>query len=182
MRPVVQSAMRDSAATERKERKAAAAASSSHAHPSTSSRTKVFNKSQQKLSSPPPSSSSNGRNKSKASVKDAPSIIAHNDNDNDDDHRPKEFAIISSAVPRRLNDIAMAPPELNKLPRGVKSKRQSSDSGGKAKAGARAGVGLLSMAQRVMMKTERESAIKRYREMKERKAKEGDRTPLLTTE
>ncbi len=41
-------------------------------------------------------------------------------------------------------------------------------------------MGLLSMAQRVMMKTERESAIKRYREMKERKAKEGDQTPLLT--
>jgi len=179
MRPVVQSAMRASAATERKERKETATpSSSSHAHSSTSYKTKVFNKSQQKLSSPPPSSS-NGRNKSKASVKGAPSMMARRDNDNDDDHRPKEFAIISSAVPRRLNDIAMAPPELKKLPRGVKSKSQSSDSGGKAKTGARAGEGLLSMAQRVMMKTERESAIKRYREMKERKAKEGDRTPLL---
>jgi hypothetical protein len=35
------------------------------------------------------------------------------------------------------------------------------------------------MAQRIMMEAERESAIKRHREMKERKTKEADRT-LLT--
>ena len=34
------------------------------------------------------------------------------------------------------------------------------------------------MAQRVMMEAEWESAIKRYREMKERKTKEADRTRL----
>jgi hypothetical protein len=32
------------------------------------------------------------------------------------------------------------------------------------------------MAQRAMMEVEREKAIRRYREMKERKAKEADRT------
>jgi hypothetical protein len=34
------------------------------------------------------------------------------------------------------------------------------------------------MAQRAMMEVERENAIRRYREMKERKAKEGDWTLL----
>jgi hypothetical protein len=114
-------------------------------------------------------------------VKDAPSTTARRDNDddvdndNDNGHRPKEFAAMSSAAPRHLNDIAMAPPRLKKFPRGVKTKHNSPASGGgKAKAGA--GAGVLSMARRVMMEAERESAIKRYREMKERKTKEADRT------
>ncbi|KAI0274423.1 hypothetical protein BGY98DRAFT_994053, partial [Russula aff. rugulosa BPL654] len=46
-------------------------------------------------------------------------------------------------------------------------------------SGCSAGAGVLSMSQRVMMEAERESAIKRYREMKERKTREADRT-LLT--
>ena len=37
-----------------------------------------------------------------------------NDDDDDDDHWHKEFAIMSSAAPYRLNNIAMAPPELKK--------------------------------------------------------------------
>jgi len=162
MRPLVQSAMLASATTERKERKrkAAAASSSSASHTSTATTTTI----------------------KKASVKDTPSTTARrdndddNDDDDDDDHRPKEFAVMSSAAPRRLNDIAMAPPELNKFPRGVKTTKYNSPAAG---AGAGAGAGVLSMAQRVMMEAERESAIKRYREMKERKTKEVDRT-LLT--
>jgi len=150
MRPLVQSAIRASAATERKGRKAAAS----------STTTKVSNKSQQPPS-PSLSSSYNARKGSKAPVKDAPSSSTARH----DDDRPKEFAIISSAAPRRLNDIAIAPPELKKLPRGA-AKRHS------PKAGA--GVTVLSMAQRVMMEAERENAIRRYREMKERKAKEGE--------
>jgi hypothetical protein len=122
-------------------------------------------------------------------VKDAPSTTARRDNDddvdndNDNGHRPKEFAAMSSAAPRRLNDIAMAPPRLKKFPRGVKTKHNSPASGGekaKAGAGAGAGAGVLSMARRVMVEAERESAIKRYREMKERKTKEADRTLLST--
>jgi hypothetical protein len=117
-------------------------------------------------------------------VKDAPSTTARrdNDDDNDDGHRPKEFAVMSSATPRHLNDIAMAPPQLKKFPRGIKTKDNSLAGGcEKVKAGAGAGAGVLSMAQHVMMEAERESAIKRYREMKERKTKlkEADRT-LLT--
>jgi hypothetical protein len=84
----------------------------------------------------------------------------------------------SCPAPRRLNDIAMTPPELKKFLRGVKTKYNSPAAGGGEKA--KAGAGVLSMAQRVMMEAERrESAIKRYLEMKERKPKEADRT-LLT--
>jgi hypothetical protein len=88
---------------------------------------------------------------------------------------------MSSTAPQRLNDIAMAPPEPKKFPHGVKTKHNSPVAGGdeKAKAGAGAGAGVLSMAQRIMMEVERESAIKQYRELKERKIKEADRT-LLT--
>ena len=151
MRPLVQSAIRASAAIERKERK-------------TTTTTTTSSKAKSKFKSQPPTSTS------KAPVKkDAPSTTttttAH-------DERPKEFATTSSAAPRRLNDIATAPPELKRLPRGATTRTQrggrGSDGGGKAKAG------VLSMAQRVMMEAERENAIRRYREMKERKVKEGE--------
>lgn len=163
MRPLVQSAMRASAATVRKERKATASSSNA-------SLTKVSGKPEQQRQSSP-SLSSNAHKKSKGSVKDASSYsTAQHDNDDGDDDRPKEFATTSSAAPRRLNDIAMAPPELKKLPRGA-TKHPSRGDGKAAKAGA---AGVLSMAQRVMMEAERENAIKRYRDMKERKAKEGE--------
>jgi hypothetical protein len=95
--------------------------------------------------------------------------------DDDDDDRPKEFATTSSAAPRRLNDIATAPPELKRLPRGA-AKHPAGGNAKTTKRGAGAGAGVLSMAQRAMMEVERENAIRRYREMKERKAKEADRT------
>ena len=157
MRPLVQSAIRASAATERKERK-------------TTTTTTTSSKAKSKFKSQPPTSTS------KAPVKkDALSLTttttAH-------DGRPKEFATTSSAAPRRLNDIATAPPELKRLPRGATTRKQrgggggDGDGGGKAKAGK---AGVLSMAQRVMMEAERENVIRRYREMKERKVEEGER-------
>jgi len=75
--------------------------------------------------------------------------------------RPKEFAAASSAAPKRLNDIAQAPPEFKKLPRGAGSA-----------LGKREGV--LSMAQKVMMEQEREKAIIRYRELKAKRKQVGD--------
>lgn len=156
MRPLVQSAMRASAVTERKERKAsshtstAATAKNISQQPLSSSDTRKNSKASSEKGAPPPTSTTARRD---------------NDEDDDDDHRPKEFAVVSSAAPRRLNDIAMAPPELKKLPRGVKTEKHNS----------LGGASVLSMAQRVMMEAERESAIERYREMKERKTKETDR-------
>ncbi|KAI0003355.1 hypothetical protein BJV74DRAFT_944028 [Russula compacta] len=150
MRPLVRSAMLASAATERKERKKAVATTTSATTTTTTH-----------------------GNKLKAHAEDPPSTkTVHSRNDNeDDDNRPKEFATISSAAPRRLNDIAMAPPELKKLPRGA----AKHSPGGKTTP---AGAGVLSMAQRAMMEVERENAIRRYREMRERKAKESDRILL----
>lgn len=80
----------------------------------------------------------------------------------DDIDRPgkTEFAKTSSATPKRLNDIAMEPPSLKKLPRGA----QKATAGGGKSNGA-----VLSMAQKHMMEVERENAIRRYRAMKEAK-------------
>ena len=77
--------------------------------------------------------------------------------------RPKEFQLASSSVPRRLNDIAQAPPELKKLPRGA-----SSGITGRAD-------GVLSMSQKLMMDQERIKAIARYRELKADRKQAGDR-------
>ena len=73
----------------------------------------------------------------------------------------KEFATLNSAAPRRLNDVAQAPPELKKLPRGAGSAIGKRD-------------GVLSMAQKVMIEQEREKAILRYRELKASRRQTGD--------
>ncbi|KAI9456282.1 hypothetical protein BJY52DRAFT_1277242 [Lactarius psammicola] len=148
MRPLVQSAMRASAATERKEKRAAATAT-------------AVNETLRE------SKACSSIDKSEAEGTTATGSDKHRD-------RPKEFATISSARPRHLNDIATAPPELKRLPRGA------SNLGAKYSAPSRtkAAGGVLSMAQRAMMETERENAIRRYREMKERKVKEeSEQTP-----
>ncbi|KAJ3729501.1 hypothetical protein C8R42DRAFT_569466 [Lentinula raphanica] len=81
--------------------------------------------------------------------------------------RPVDFLKLSTSAPRRLNDIAQAPPELKRLPRGVSSSKQTA-----AKAQNRDDV--LSMAQKEMMKQERDKAIARYREMKALRKKDHD--------
>ena len=77
--------------------------------------------------------------------------------------RPKEFQLASSSVPRRLNDIAKAPPELKKFSRGA-----SSGITGRAD-------GVLSMSQKLMMDQERIKAIARYRELKADRKQAEDR-------
>lgn len=77
--------------------------------------------------------------------------------------RPKEFQLTSSSVPRRLNDIAKAPPEFKKIPRGTSFAIT-------AKAD-----GVLSMSQKLMMDQERTRAIARYRELKADRKQAGDR-------
>ncbi|KAJ3747435.1 hypothetical protein DFH05DRAFT_1479883 [Lentinula detonsa] len=74
--------------------------------------------------------------------------------------RPTEFQTLSTSTPRRLNDIAQSPPEFNHLPRGVESSSKVS----KTKVEQRDGV--ISLAQKEMMKQEREKAIARYRELR----------------
>lgn len=72
----------------------------------------------------------------------------------------KEFHVISTSAPRRLNDIAQEPPIIKKLPRGA-SKNDAAPSG------------VLSTAQKAMMEEERDKAIRHYRELKARKLREG---------
>ena len=141
MRPLVRSAMRASAATERAERKAIAAdAASAKSHRPTSTTTR--------------------KTKSRSRHENVDAIPIQAINKQSD--RPKEFAITSSAGPRRLNDVAMAPPELKRLsqPRGV------ARSGEKPRVMESKAGGVPSMAQRAMLEAEWENAIRRYREMK----------------
>ena len=79
----------------------------------------------------------------------------------------KDFASASTSAPKRLNDIAQAPPEFKNLPRGsVKAK-----AAGSTLSNSKSDV--VSMAQKVMMEQEREKAIKRYRELKAARLAEG---------
>lgn len=78
--------------------------------------------------------------------------------------RPKEFQVSSSSIPRRLNDIAKAPPEFKKVSRGA----SSTTIAGRAD-------GVLSMSQKLMMDQERTLAIARYRELKADRQQAGDR-------
>ncbi|TBU24420.1 hypothetical protein BD311DRAFT_561405 [Dichomitus squalens] len=82
---------------------------------------------------------------------------------------PKEFQKVDTSAPRRLNDVAQAPPELKKLPR--KAKKLAAMGGGTKASGATSlKDGVLSMAQKAMMEEERERAIRLYREMKKGKS------------
>lgn len=155
MRPLVRSAMRASAATERKERKeivTATAAGAKTQQPSSTTKTKG-----------PNVDSKHDDAEESASIQ---TVDKHRD-------RPKEFATTSSAAPRRLNDVAMAPPELKRLK--LQRPKAAVNSGGKQQQQQQHAVqtkvaGVLSMAQRAMMEVERENAIRRYRVMKERKS------------
>ena len=80
--------------------------------------------------------------------------------------RPKEFQVASSSIPRRLNDIAKAPPEFKKFPRGASSSTVVTT--GRAE-------GVLSMSQKLMMDQERTIVIARYRELKAERQRAGDR-------
>lgn len=74
---------------------------------------------------------------------------------------PKEFVVVNSSAPKRLNDIAQAPPEFSQLPRGATAFSSKKD-------------GVLSMAQKLLMEKERENAIARYRELKLTRKHRGD--------
>lgn len=75
-------------------------------------------------------------------------------------NRPKEFQKLASSAPRRLNDVAQAPPEFKKPPvRGLGSVPSKKD-------------GVVSMAQKAMMAEEREKAISRYRQLKASRGRE----------
>lgn len=90
---------------------------------------------------------------------DPPPIAAADEENTGRRHVTKEFQVVSTSTPRRLNDIAQEPPIIKKLPRGA-AKNDAAPSG------------VLSMAQKAMMEEERDKAVRRYRELKARKLRE----------
>ncbi|KAJ7132645.1 hypothetical protein C8R46DRAFT_1015455 [Mycena filopes] len=142
MRPLVRSAVQSSLATVRAERKNNTAGSKPL--PSKGAKSSPAD------ASTPSNPKSNSKLKKAAADDDVDEAPV-------DKHasRPKEFARTSSAAPRRLNDIALAPPELKP----IKTKAANP-------AWTTKGSGVLSPAQQLQMAAAREAAVARYREMK----------------
>jgi len=76
-----------------------------------------------------------------------------------------EFEKTSTSAPRRVNDIVQAPPHIKHFPRNAKKIVATAGKGRKSDA-------VISMAQKAMMEAERENVIQRYRELKERRLKQ----------
>ena len=153
MRPLVRSAMQASSAIERQIRKTEKEQSKS-------------SKSLHRAQSPEPRSSTNDKKrkgKEPADEETDAALVPSNKHAG----KATEFTKLSTSAPRRLNDIAMAPPELKTLPRGAS---KGGDGLGK-------GAGVLSMAQRAMMERERENVIQRYRQLKAKKFAENGKSP-----
>ncbi|KAJ7674135.1 hypothetical protein B0H17DRAFT_946946 [Mycena rosella] len=145
MRPLVRTAMQTSLATTRAERKKT-----------------------EKPSMKPPAAPAAPTADSKSKPTKPNSKQPKDEDDDDDDEpadkhagRPKEFARTSSAAPRRLNDIALAPPDLSAMARKAAAAAKRS-SGGKATSKT----SVLSPAQQLQMAAARDAAIGRYRELK----------------
>ena len=102
--------------------------------------------------------------------------------------RPKEFVVVNSSLPRRLNDVAQAPPEIKAPKRLLKfgdlrlSRSGDSDNdvedvrsesipdpGSKKRGNSKLDV--LTPAQRRLMEVERSRAVQRYRMLKEARMK-----------
>jgi len=79
--------------------------------------------------------------------------------------RPKEFARTSTAAPRRLNDIAQAPPELSSFARRPSSSLTLTRPGKAAPKSTKAS-SVLSPAEQLQMATTHEAAVAHYRELK----------------
>lgn len=146
MRPLVKSAVQSSSAHMRKFAKGMP---------------KIDRKSQNNLDSSGPSSSvkmKQLRNDTKPDSDPA--------QDRDQRGNPSiDFAKAPTSTPKSVNDIVQAPPQIKHLPRNAKKIVAASEKGKKADA-------VVSMAQKAMMEAERENAIQRYRELKERRLKQ----------
>ena len=88
--------------------------------------------------------------------------------DRDSSQRGKasiDFEKASTSAPKSVNDIVQAPPQISHLPRNAKKIVATSGKGKKSDM-------VISMAQKASMEAERENAIQRYRELKERRLKQ----------
>ncbi|KAJ6605312.1 hypothetical protein DFH09DRAFT_888248, partial [Mycena vulgaris] len=154
MRPLVRSAVQASLATTRAERKKTADAKAAGKSPSATA-----------AAAAPASSTSATTPKTKSKGK-APDVDDEPEPVDKHAHRPKEFARTSTAAPRRLNDIALAPPDLSVMARSA-AKAQSKAGTVTSRGGAvTTKSSVLSPAQQLQMAAAREAAIARYRELK----------------
>ena len=114
-------------------------------------------------------SGSSGPSSSAAKVKRPRNVTNSNSNTAqdrvEDQEPPTEFVKASTSVPKRVNDIVQAPPQIKHLPRNAKKLVATSGKGKKSEA-------VVSMAQKARMEAERENVIQRYRELKERRLKQ----------
>lgn len=131
--PLIKTALRDSAAQARKVRREEAA------QETLKRAAKARTESSKKPSDPPPSGIADEITNPRSTA--------------------KEFRVVSTSAPRRLNDIAQEPPVIKKLPRGALKNDAAPPAA-------------LSMAQKTMMEEERDRAIRHYRELKARKLRE----------
>lgn len=139
MRPVVRSAVQASKAVERKVHKDELEARKKKRKEAKATKSQGSRLTTSREQSPPPPLSSDG-------VQPGPKS-------GEKTERSKEFETYSTSAPRRLNNVAQAPPEIDRLPRGAARR------GGKREE-------VLSMAQKSAMEQEREKAIARYRLLK----------------
>ncbi|KAG6336859.1 hypothetical protein ID866_2217 [Astraeus odoratus] len=141
MMPLVKTALRHSSAQERKIRKQGARESVC---------TRSTGDVDFKQGSAPVKNNGSSRRRTKAS--------GHGEEPKNSREKGKEFPKTSTATPRRLSDIAQAPPEITNVPRGGRQQPKNDKHSG-----------ILSTAQKAMMEEEREKAIKHYRELKARR-------------
>ncbi|KAG9087709.1 hypothetical protein FS749_002701 [Ceratobasidium sp. UAMH 11750] len=93
-----------------------------------------------------------GKKSEKESVARTEGAVKRKREETDEGEEVKEFQTFKSSAPRRLHDVALAPPTLTSAPRG---------------AGTTVGK-TVPMARRVMLERERERAIEMYRAGKRR--------------
>jgi hypothetical protein len=86
--------------------------------------------------------------------------------------RKTEFEVLSTRKPKRLNDIVEAPPDLSSL-----TKKNKILQGGKASEFGKGDI--IPPEQKRMMEIEREKAIRRYRELKQKR--DGERLQVGST-
>jgi len=143
MRPLVRTAMKDTVSVSKQKSKAAAAEKAAQQQ----------------------SRGANTSRKGKA--------VADSDGESaDNNSRPapeRDFARTLSSAPKRLNDIAQAPPSLHAGPRLQRKVKDSSKDDG-----------VISNAQKRMMELEREKAITRYRALKEAKLRDRDKDTIAS--
>ncbi|KAJ7123947.1 hypothetical protein C8R43DRAFT_39338 [Mycena crocata] len=171
MRPLVRTAVQASLATTRAERKKSESDPKSKSTPGKGASSEATTSTKSNSTSTKASSKTTGKTKSTRTQE------GDEDEEPVDKHagRPKEFARTSSAAPRRLNDIALAPPDLTSS---AMARRAAKTAGGTAKNGtstkhSNKTTSVLTPAQQVQMEAAREAAVARYREMKAAKRAAG---------